>query len=169
MISQFDKLYNANLEASLVRDYYSEAPNRNIELMRLMGSARNLVQTLDKSGEKDYAKMKDRFIEFLNEFYNDFSADIDQEIFVALMNICKKDLNSAYLPAGINNADMQSMAQDLYSKSPLQTEKNNGLVGSGCQTVSETIKADAMYQLANEWNEIIKNKEIHLSKKQKAN
>ena len=51
MISQFDKLYNANLEASLVRDYYSEAPTE-ISIDETMGSARNLVQTLDKSGEK---------------------------------------------------------------------------------------------------------------------
>jgi len=73
------------------------------------------------------------------------------------MNICKKDLNSAYLPAGINNADMQSMAQDLYSKSPFANrEKAMALLAQDAKTVSETIKADAMYQLANEWNEIIK-------------
>ena len=159
MLSQFDKLYTNNLEASLVRDYFSEAPNRNIELMRLMGSARNLVQTYEKSGEKDYFKMKERLMEFLSDFYKDFSADIDQEIFVALMNICKKDINSVYLPATVNNTDMQTLASDLYSKSPFTTlDKAMALLNQDPKTATEAIKADPMYQIANEWNDILRSK-----------
>ena len=41
------------------------------------------------------------------------------------------------------------------------------LLAQDAKTVSETIKADAMYQLANEWNEIIKTRVNPSSKKNK--
>ena len=56
LLPQFNKLYSDNLEVSLVKDYFNEAPNRNVELLRLMSSFRNLVQTFEKSGEGDYQK-----------------------------------------------------------------------------------------------------------------
>ncbi|MBL0084259.1 MAG: S46 family peptidase [Saprospiraceae bacterium] len=157
MMSQFNQLYTDNLQASLIRDIYSEAPNRNIELMRLMGSFRNLVQTLDKSGEKDYQKMKERLIEFLDDFYKDYSADIDQEIFVALMNICKNNLQQVHMPATMSQRNMSDLAAQLYSASPFTTfEKAMKVLNLEPKACADAIKADPMFQLANEWNEIIR-------------
>ncbi|MBK8701965.1 MAG: S46 family peptidase [Saprospiraceae bacterium] len=157
LIPQFNALYTANLEASLVRDYFSEAPNRNIEMLRLMGSLRNLVQTYEKSGEKDYLKMKDRLSAFMQEFYQDFSADIDKEIFVSLMQICRDNLAKKYMPASTEGKSFEVLGDVLYGASPFTSwEKSSAVLGKSPQECIDIIKNDPMYQMAMEWNEIIR-------------
>lgn len=158
LLPQFNELYNKNQEYSLVRDYYSEVPQRNIEILRIMGGLRNMVQTYEKSGEQDYQKMKTRVMATLEDFYKEYSADIDKEIFLSLMEICRKELDAKYLPASMVGKDIVVLGNNIYRHSnftsleKLMTVLNN----TNTAEVVANIKKDPAYELAYEWNELIK-------------
>jgi hypothetical protein len=156
LLPQFNKLYLENLEASTMRDYYSEAPQRNIELIRIVGSLRTLVQTYEKSGEADYIKMKDgRVKAALEEFYNEFSAKIDKEIFSSLMSICVRDLKAKYIPSNIDKNNIESVADKIYGGSQFTTmESAMKVLNSSPIDAVAAIKADPAYIFATEWNDI---------------
>ncbi len=157
LIPAFNKLYNDNLEASVIRDYYSEAPNRNIELLRIMSTYRNLVNTFEKSGEADYVKMKEKAMPSLEDFYKDYSAEIDNEIFKALMAICAADMNVKYLPASIREKNLNVLGDNIYKASAFTTmEKAKEVLMKSPKEAVEIIKNDPAFQLAYEWNEVIK-------------
>lgn len=158
LLPQFNELYNKNQEYSLVRDYYSEVPQRNIEILRIMGGLRNMVQTYEKSGEQDYQKMKTRVMATLEDFYKEYSADIDKEIFLSLMEICRKELDAKYLPSSMAGKDIVVLGNNIYRHSnftsleKLMTVLNN----TNTAEVVANIKKDPAYELAYEWNELIK-------------
>lgn len=158
LLPQFNELYNKNQEYSLVRDYYSEVPQRNIEILRIMGGLRNMVQTYEKSGEQDYQKMKTRVMATLEDFYKEYSADIDKEIFFSLMEICRKELDAKYLPASMAGKDIIVLGNNIYRHSNFTSLEKLMSVLNNTNTaeVVANIKKDPAYELAYEWNELIK-------------
>ncbi len=168
LIPAFNKLYTDYLEASVIRDYYSEGPNRNIELLRIMASFRNLVTTFEKSGEADYNKMKDKVLPALDDFYKDYSADIDKEIFQTLMAICAMDMGAKYLPVSIREKNLNVLGDDIYKTSSFTTfEKTMAVLSKSPKEAIDIIKADPAYQLANEWNDVIKKEATPVFEKNK--
>jgi hypothetical protein len=157
LINKFEKYYQDIEESSLMRDYYSEGPNRNIELLRIMSTARSLVNTFEKSGEGDYLKMRDKMMSVFNEFYKDYSADLDKEVFVALADICKKDMKPVYLPAQLKEKSISELANVVYEKSNFTTiEKMLFVLNMPPIDAVKSMKNDPALILANEWNDAIR-------------
>ncbi len=168
LMPAFKKLYDENLEAYIIRDYYSEGPNRNIELLRIMATFRNLATTYEKSGEGDYNKMKEKVLPALENFYSDFSADIDKEIFQSLMAICAANMGVKYLPTSIREKNLNELGENMYKSSSFTSfQKTLAVLSKSPKEAVEIIKADPAYQLANDWNDVIKKEATPVYEKNK--
>jgi hypothetical protein len=157
LFAKFDEHYAKIREAALVREYYSEVPNRNIELFRVISIVRQLTNAFDNGGENEYNKVKPRVESALKAFYKDFDPSIDQEVFIALMDIFSKDLDVKYLPTLLSGQYYPRMAKDLYTNSDFAKEDNvAGLLTLKPLEAVARIKNDPVYRLYNDWNEVMK-------------
>ena len=84
ILPEFDRLYKERAPYAYVRDYYGEVAGRNIEMMRIVGIAQRLVGIYENEGADGFEGFKARVIPFLDGFYKDYNATIDEEVFAAL-------------------------------------------------------------------------------------
>ena len=100
--------------------------------------------------------MKPRLDSFLKDFYKDYSVEVDQEIFLSLMQLCKDNLKPQYLPTDLKEKNLAELTQNIYQSDFSSYEKAMKVLDMPTKQAVEMIKKDAAYQLANEWNEIVK-------------
>ena len=122
ILPQFEKLYTELEPYALTRDYYNEVFGRNIEVMRVAGFANRLAGLYDMQGDAAYNGFKSRLVPFLQGFYKNYSAGIDQDVFIALMEMYLESDIIAGAKAGIGKeAKMKGgvavMAQNLFEQS----------------------------------------------------
>ncbi|HOY14493.1 MAG TPA: S46 family peptidase [Saprospiraceae bacterium] len=157
LLPRFNALYEDIEEVSMVRDYFSEAPNRNIELLRLMNTIRPLVSTFENNGAADYEKMKLRVLTSLEAFYKEYAAEIDHEIFERVMEICVQNIPAKYLPTSVIDKDIQQMALKIYGQSNFtDMDKAKAVLSKNPAEAVKMIQSDPAFMLANEWNDLMK-------------
>lgn len=168
LIPQFNKLYGEITQVSRMRDYYSEAPNRNIELLRIMGSFRALVNAYDKNGDQDFNKMKERITPALEDFYKDFTPEIDKELFQNIMEVCVADMEEKYLPKTMFNSTISKTSDAIYNQTLLSSYKSvTDILSKPPKEAVEIIRKDPAFLLANEWNDVIRKEATPLYEKNK--
>lgn len=157
LLPQLETKY-AELEPyALARDYYSEVASRNIELMRIVGVARRLVQRYEKNGEEGYQQYLVRVKPFLESFYKNYNPKIDQEVFAALSKLYieasdKKNVPEMLSPADGAKMDLTSFAEKLYGESKFAHQKKMmSLMEKPAAEVVEALKSDMAYQLGEDW------------------
>lgn len=168
LIPQFNKLYGEITQVSRMRDYYSEAPNRNIELLRIMGSFRALVNAYNKNGDQDFNKMKERITPALEDFYKDFTPEIDKELFQNIMEVCVADMEEKYLPKTMFNSTISKTSDAIYNQTLLSSYKSvTDILSKPPKEAVEIIRKDPAFLLANEWNDVIRKEATPLYEKNK--
>jgi len=113
LLSDFEKLYAAIEPYALTRDYYNEVVGRNIEVMRVAGYMRRLVETYHENGETGYNDYKDWLIGRLDGFYKNYRPEIDQKVFAVLMEMYAK--NAKLGAADIIKQDIEMLGTKDYS------------------------------------------------------
>jgi hypothetical protein len=101
LLSDFEKLYKEIEPYAFARDYYNEVALRNIEIFRLTGLADRLVNAFENNGQAGYDGFKNRLIPYLENFYKDYEAAIDQEVFAALIEMYVENVDVKYTPPSI--------------------------------------------------------------------
>jgi hypothetical protein len=87
LLSDFDALYTEIAPYSLSLDYYSEVFGRNVELFRIAGYMDRLVKAYENNGQAGYDDFKGRLSSYLDGFYKNYNAGIDQKVFMALVEL----------------------------------------------------------------------------------
>jgi hypothetical protein len=87
LLSDFDALYAEIAPYSLSLDYYSEVFGRNVELFRIAGYMDRLVKAYENNGQAGYDDFKGRLSSYLDGFYKNYNAGIDQKVFMALVEL----------------------------------------------------------------------------------
>jgi hypothetical protein len=75
------------------REYYLEVTSRNVEGLRVAGYFRSLVERYENNGEEGYNDFAARLQPFLEGFYKDYSAGVDQQIFATLIQSYFEDVD----------------------------------------------------------------------------
>ena len=101
LLSELKMLYKELEPFAYAREYHLEVTGRNVEGFRVAGYLRTLMERYENNGEEGYNAFLDRLQPFLEGFYEDYSASVDQEIFVTLMNMYMDDVDPKYLPTEI--------------------------------------------------------------------
>jgi len=165
ILPTFEKLYKEQAPLAYVRDYYSEVASRNIELMRVVSIAQRLVSTYEDNGEKGYESYKARVIPFLEGFYKDYNATIDEEVFDALTEMYVKNVDEAYVPNSLRGlVDSETgldngRGQNFYDKTSFADQTRMfAVLEMTPDAAVRHIKRDPAYNFGKEWKELFDSK-----------
>lgn len=161
LLEDFELAYNDIEKLAYSRDYYSEVVGRNIEIFRIQGIISRLMGIYENNGEAGYVDFKNRIGGYLQNFYKNYEADIDQEVFGALLEMYVENVDSDFIPASIFNYTVgyDQIVEELYSKTVLTSgEKINKILSLPAEKAISQLRSDPLMQLGSEWKTLFDEK-----------
>ncbi len=147
LLSDFDKAYAEIAPYALARDYFSEVFLRNTELTTVGFRLYQLEQAFDARGAQAFNDRKNNLLAGIGEFYKDFNANVDRDVFKQTVAIYLNETPKQFLPDGAGKMDAVKLADDIYSTSSLvSNEKLQKLLEGDAQAVISRINQDKGYQ-----------------------
>ena len=148
IISDFEKNYSEIRDFALARDLFSEVVLRNSELLQNSYRLYQLEQILKTKGEQAFTDRKNNLSNGIVDFYKDYNAMVDKNVFEQLIAIYAKRLPSQFLPNELNNLNATQLTNDIYTNTKLTNlEDFRSLLEGDSKTVIEKINADKGYQI----------------------
>ena len=148
IISDFEKNYSEIKDFALARDLFTEVVLRNSELLQNSYRLYQLDQILKTKGEQAFTDRKNNLSNGIVDFYKDYNAMVDKNVFEQLIAIYAKRLPSQFLPNELNNLNASQLTNDIYANTKLtKLEDFRSLLEGDSKTVIEKINADKGYQI----------------------
>ena len=148
LLSDFEKNYSEIKDYALARDLFSEVVLRNSELLQNSYRLYQLEQILKTKGEQAFTDRKNNLSNGIVDFYKDYNAMVDKNVFEQLIAIYAKRLPSQFLPNELNNLNASQLTNDIYTNTKLtKLEDFRSLLEGDSKTVIEKINADKGYQI----------------------
>ncbi len=148
LLSEFEKNYTEIKEYALARDYFTEVALRNTEILSVGYKLYQLEQILNTKGEQSFTDRKNTLSKGIDEFYKDYSAEVDKNVFEQLINLYATKSPKQFLPETLLNSDTAKLTSDIFSNSKLTSLKSfRELLDGDTKTVIEKMNADKGYQL----------------------
>jgi hypothetical protein len=148
IISDFNKTYSEIRDFALARDLFSEVVLRNSELLQNSYRLYQLEQILKTKGEQAFTDRKNNLSNGIVDFYKDYNAIVDKNMFEQLIAIYAKRLPSQFLPNELNNLNATQLTNDIYTNTKLTNlDDFRSLLEGDSKTVIEKINADKGYQI----------------------
>ncbi|MFZ4678710.1 MAG: S46 family peptidase [Flavobacterium sp.] len=148
IISDFEKNYSEIKDFALARDLFSEVVLRNSELLQNSYRLYQLEQILKNKGEQAFTDRKNNLSNGIVDFYKDYNAMVDKNVFEQLIAIYAKRIPSQFLPNELNNLNAYQLTNDIYNNTKLiKLEDFRSLLEGDSKTVIEKINADKGYQI----------------------
>jgi len=150
LLKQFDSLYKAIEEVALARDIWIETVYRNVELLNATFKLYQLENT-SRKGEKAFNKKRDALLKQFQKFYKNYDANVDKEVFKALVKLYLETNPDTYTPEKIKNINVDALAEKIYSKSALvDYKKLIELLSGKMQEVIQKLNQDPAYEFGKE-------------------
>jgi hypothetical protein len=148
LLSEFEKNYTEIKDYALARDYFSEVALRNTELLSVGYKLYQLEQLLNSKGEQAFNDRKTNLSNGIGDFYKDYNAEVDKNVFEQLINLYATKSPKQFLPESLNNISASQLTTDVFSNSKLTSlEKFRSLLEGDSKTVIEKLNADKGYQV----------------------
>lgn len=148
LLSEFEKNYTEIKDYALARDYFSEVALRNTELLSVGYKLYQLEQILNTKGEQSFTDRKNTLSNGIGDFYKDYNAEVDKNVFEQLINLYATKSPKQFLPESLNNINAPQLTADVFANSKLTSlEKFRSLLEGDSKTVIEKINADKGYQV----------------------
>jgi hypothetical protein len=148
LISDFEKNYTEIKDYTLARDLFTEVALRNSELLQNAYRLYQLEQLLKTKGEQAFTDRKTNLSNGIVDFYRDYNATVDKNVFEQLISIYTKRLPSQFLPSEFKNLNAPQLTNDIYTNTKLTSLENfRSLLDGDTKSVIEKINADKGYQI----------------------
>jgi hypothetical protein len=148
LLSEFEKNYTEIKDYALARDYFSEVALRNTELLSVGYKLYQLEQILNTKGEQSFTDRKNILSNGIGDFYKDYNAEVDKNVFEQLINLYATKSPKQFLPESLNNINASQLTTDVFANSKLTSlEKFRSLLEGDSKTVIEKMNADKGYQV----------------------
>ena len=158
LLPEFTKLYADVKEVALARDIWVETVYRNVEVLNASFRLYQLERSASK-GEEAFAKQKESLLKRYKGFYKNYNANVDKDVFIALMNLYIKNNPKKYTPQGIDKTKVEEMANVIFSKSSLTSyDKMEELLKGDSKEVIARINKDSGYIYGKSLSESFYNK-----------
>ena len=121
LLQELGAAYTTILPFGLGRDYYQEIVSK-IELFAVAAQMNALVSAYEKEGEKGYQQRLPAVTKFLEEFYGEYNAGVDQKLFEVLMQMYVNDQDKIYTSPMLgqmlasNAGNTANFAQAVYNE-----------------------------------------------------
>jgi len=150
IIPEFEKLYAEVKEVALARDIWIETVYRNVEILNASFKLYQLERSASK-GEKAFSKAKDNLLKQYKGFYKNYSSKVDRDVFTKLMTMYFKNNPKKYTPNGLENTDVESVAEAIFNNSSLMSlDKMTVLLSGNMKDVINNINKDIGYSFGKE-------------------
>lgn len=148
LLADFEKNYIEIKDYALARDYFTEVALRNTELLSVGYKLYQLEQLLATKGEQSFTDRKNTLATGISDFYKDYNAEVDKNVFEQLIHLYATKSPKQFLPASLNNITAAQLTTDVFTTSNLTSlEKFRSLLEGDSKTVIEKLNADKGYQL----------------------
>ncbi len=154
LLNQFDSLYHKIEEVALARDIWIETVYRNVELLNATFRLYQLENT-SRKGEKTFNKKRDALLQQFKGFYKNYDANVDKEVFKALMKMYLANNPKKYTPKQLLNLDLDKITDEIYANSALiNYDKAKQLLTGNMQEVLDKLQRDSAYKIGKPLAEI---------------
>ncbi|MFT7114373.1 MAG: hypothetical protein ACI8P7_001158 [Candidatus Azotimanducaceae bacterium] len=151
LLHDYDVLYGEIEELALARDYFLETCFRATDMLRYSFTFRAFV---DAKSNESIGMALDKLKRGTNNFYKNFNAGVDQEMFAVLMEKYINDLDIEQVPVSLRYlyrnrfVGGNNPAKTLYKNSIFSSqEKLDAVLARGHKAASFAIKNDPAYKL----------------------
>lgn len=159
LLAEFEKNYTEIKDYALARDYFSEVALRNTELLSVGYKLYQLEQLLNSKGEQAFNDRKTNLSNGIGDFYKDYNAEVDKNVFEQLINLYATKSPKQFLPESLNNINASQLTTDIFTNSKLTSlEKFRSLLEGDSKSVIEKINADKGYQVIKSMADAFTNK-----------
>ncbi|MBB1138385.1 S46 family peptidase [Myroides sp. WP-1] len=147
ILPQFEKLYREIAPYSLSRDYFMEVALRNGELLATAWRLSAVERALDNQAQ--FESRKNNLLQSQERFYKNYNKNVDQDVFKAIVTLYKEHAPKAYLAPALQQADVASLTQEIYTQSKLTSyEGLKELLHGDANQVKAALQADKGYVFA---------------------
>ncbi|MEY2922634.1 MAG: putative family serine protease, partial [Bacteroidota bacterium] len=148
LLSDFEKNYTEIKDYALARDYFTEVALRNTEILSVGYKLYQLEQLLASKGEQSFTDRKNTLSSGIDEFYKDYNAEVDKNVFEQLIHLYATKSPKQFLPESLLNADASKLTEAIFSNSKLTSLKSfRELLEGDSKTIIEKLNNDNGYQL----------------------
>lgn len=150
LLSDFEKLYKEIESVSLARDYWNEIAYRNVEFLRVTLRAFQLEQASVR-GEGTFNQAREAILGRYESIFKNYDVRVDKDVFVKLVQYYADGIPSEYKPVSLMDADVQALADDIYTNSKLTSlEGAKELMTGSMDEVLAKLNADVGFQFGKE-------------------
>ncbi|MFV8440891.1 S46 family peptidase [Flavobacterium sp. LB2P44] len=151
LLTDFEKNYAEIAPYALAKDYFTETVLRNTELLSTGYKLYQLEQVYKTKGEQAFKDRKKNVITGLADFYKNFNATVDRNVFEQLIELYVAKSPKQFLPQHLIKVNATNLASEIYTQSKLQNYASlKELLSGDAQTVLTKLNNDAGYKLVKE-------------------
>ena len=155
LLPQFETYYTQRAPYALAREYFTETVIRNVELLRNAYQAYQLVQVYENKGDQSFLDRRDNMVERMSGQYKNYSKQVDEEVFEALIALYAQNVPAEFLPASFKNMNIESLTKNVYKNSAfVDYDSFKKLMEGDAETVITKLKNDAGYQVVKEMADV---------------
>lgn len=148
LLSDFEKNYTDIKDYALARDYFSEVVLRNSEILSVGYKLYQLEQLLAVKGEQSFNDRKKNLQDGIADFYKDYNAEVDKNVFEQLIGLYASKSPKQFLPASLQNTNAAQLTNEVFGSSKLTSLNGfQQLLEGDSKSVIEKINNDKGYQL----------------------
>lgn len=148
LLSDFEKAYTEIRPYALARDYFQEVFLRNTELTTAGFRLYQLEQILENRGEQSFNDRRKNLVDGMGEFYKDFNASVDRDVFRQLIALYAQKSPQEFVPNEVKSADPAALTEQVYGQSKLVSyEGFKELLNGDSKAVIAKMNADPGYKL----------------------
>lgn len=151
LLPKFETYYTQIEPYALAREYFSETALRNVELLRTAYQAYQLVQVYDNRGAQSFEDRRDNMVERMAGHYKNYSKQVDEEVFEALIALYAEKVPAEFLPASFKNMNVEALTKNVYGKSAfVDYDSFKTLMEGDAETVITKLKKDPGFEIIKE-------------------
>ncbi|MCB9284652.1 MAG: S46 family peptidase [Lewinellaceae bacterium] len=160
LLEDFRSIYTEREPFQRASIYYSEAVGVNVELFRAAFRLARLVRTFGTQGEPGYRAVLPATKNYLETFYPEFDAGLDQRVFAGIMEKYLLEVIANFLPESVTDqveaykGDFSAWAANVYENTLLtKPDQLFNLLEKTPEEVMEALNADPFYKLTIDLNQ----------------
>ncbi len=157
LMKKFNEHYSQIEKYAYTRDYYNEVVGRNVEVLSTASVIGRLISQYESGDEASYNAFKDRVVPYLERVFKNYNKDIDREVFVALADLYRDNVEEQFIPTAFNvkGKSLEGYITDIYDRSALKDKDQlMAILGESPEEAVKKLKDDPVFILYRDWKEI---------------
>lgn len=151
ILPQFEKYYSEIEDYSLAREYFLETVLRNVELLRMAYQTYQLKEAYDTRGAQSFEDRRNNLIERAESHYKDYSKQVDEEVFEALIALYAKNVPEQFLPASFKTINVKAATENVFRNSAFVDYSSlKNLMEGDAETVIAKLNNDPGFQVVSD-------------------